>query len=182
MKALEIIELVKIVVISLTVLVCVVTDFRTRKIYNKVLIVSLSLIVILTGIRFIIHPETEIWMALLKGMGLAFLLFFPLFATRIMGAGDVKLLMVIGAAMGPEFALNVAAWSCILAALFALVIIIFKKEIVDFLMLVWDMIVQLWRALIYRTKPCFEKKGTRQPFAFLMGLALVLTITGNYVF
>jgi prepilin peptidase CpaA len=37
----------------------------------------------------------------LKGLGLALLIYFPLFAIRAMGAGDAKLMAAIGALAGP---------------------------------------------------------------------------------
>ena len=41
----------------------------------------------------------------LQGLGLGLLVFFPLFALRAMGGGDVKLVAMAGAFLGPERAL-----------------------------------------------------------------------------
>ena len=41
------------------------------------------------------------WRSSLAGMGLAFLIYFPLYLLRGMGAGDVKLMAAVGALVGP---------------------------------------------------------------------------------
>jgi prepilin peptidase CpaA len=56
------------------------------------------------------------------------LLFFPLFAVRGMGAGDVKLLAAFGAWLGPRDVLYVAAAAAILGALFAVAIVIARHR------------------------------------------------------
>jgi len=40
------------------------------------------------------------WLGALKGFGVAFAVYFPLYLLRAMGAGDVKLMMAIGAIAG----------------------------------------------------------------------------------
>lgn len=41
------------------------------------------------------------WRSALAGLGLAFLIYFPLYLLRGMGAGDVKLMAAVGALVGP---------------------------------------------------------------------------------
>jgi len=79
------------------------TDLRTRRIPN-VLTFSAA-----AG-ALLFHLATGGWSAAgssLAGLFLGALLFFPMFALRGMGAGDVKLLAAIGAWLGPG---QVATW------------------------------------------------------------------------
>ena len=55
-----------------------------------------------------------------KGLGLGLGMLFPLFMLRWMGAGDVKLLMAVGALKGPEFVFFACLWSGVFGGTFAL--------------------------------------------------------------
>lgn len=63
-----------------------------------------------------------------SGLLVGTLLFFPLFAVRGMGAGDVKLLAAFGAWLGPRDVLYVAAAAAILGALFALAMVVARHR------------------------------------------------------
>ncbi len=77
---------------TLILLVAVCTDLRARSIYNKFILVALATALINSYVFF---GWAGIQTGLL-GMGLAFLLTFPLFVAKIFGAGDVKLLAALG--------------------------------------------------------------------------------------
>ena len=57
----------------------------------------------------------------------AFVLSFPLYAVGAMKAGDVKLLMAIGALMGTAFLFNAAVYGALLGGLFAVVYIAVQR-------------------------------------------------------
>ncbi len=61
--------------------------------------------------------------ALFSGLGLlaGFALFFPLYFFGIMGAGDVKLLMLVGAWVGPPQCLEAALAAIVLGGAYALI-------------------------------------------------------------
>ncbi len=74
-----------------------IADLRTRRIPN-VLTFSAAVIAVL------FHAATGGWAAVgssVSGWLLGVHLFFPMFALRGMGAGDVKLLAAVGAWLGP---------------------------------------------------------------------------------
>ncbi|MPY24608.1 prepilin peptidase [Shewanella psychropiezotolerans] len=60
------------------------------------------------------------------GFGLAFILLFPTFILRILGAGDIKLMMGIGALMGPELLLSNIVYGIVAGAGTSLILIIWK--------------------------------------------------------
>ncbi|MCO5143535.1 MAG: A24 family peptidase [Oligoflexia bacterium] len=57
----------------------------------------------------------------LLGIGFGFILFFPIYAFGYMGAGDVKLLMAVGAFVGWKLVLVAAIISIIVGGIFALI-------------------------------------------------------------
>lgn len=65
----------------------------------------------------------------LLGLALGFVLFFPIYALGHMGAGDVKLLMAVGAWMGWRPCLQVAVMAVLLGALYALAEIIYRGRL-----------------------------------------------------
>jgi prepilin peptidase CpaA len=56
-----------------------------------------------------------------QGTGVGFAMLFPLFFMRWMGAGDVKLMMAIGALKGPEFVWFAALWAAVFGGAWALI-------------------------------------------------------------
>jgi prepilin peptidase CpaA len=65
----------------------------------------------------------------LIGVGLAFLIYFPMFVLRGMGAGDVKLMMAIGALVGPANWLAIFFFTGILGGLLAIGILLWRKHV-----------------------------------------------------
>jgi prepilin peptidase CpaA len=62
-------------------------------------------------------------------MGLAFLVYFPLYLLRGMGAGDVKLMAAVGALMGPANWFVIFLLSSILGGLAAVVLLLTKGRV-----------------------------------------------------
>src|SRR6188768_2498432 len=102
---------------ALLIVACI-TDLRTRRIPN-----ALTFSAIATALLF--HLLTGGWSAAgwgIAGCLLGFLLFFPLFALRGMGAGDVKLLAAVGAWLGPSQVVMAALATSIAGGVIALLV------------------------------------------------------------
>ncbi|MEQ6375430.1 prepilin peptidase [Bacillaceae bacterium S4-13-56] len=110
-------------IILIILLVCFITDIKSRKIYNVVLlpglILSLASNVYLDGWQRL----GSSLLGLLVGMAI---LFIP-FAMGGMGAGDVKLLGLIGAWKGVFFVLTTALYMALVGGLLAILVILFQK-------------------------------------------------------
>jgi prepilin peptidase CpaA len=66
------------------------------------------------------------------GAALGFALLVGPYALGGVGAGDAKALMVLGAWLGPEAALGVAAWAVLAGGVFALIMLVQRGEIVAY--------------------------------------------------
>jgi prepilin peptidase CpaA len=78
------------------VLMAAFFDFRAHRIPNWLTLPGLLFGIALNGFLF---EAAGLWYSL-KGMGLAFAVYFILYLLRGMGAGDVKLMAAVGAAVG----------------------------------------------------------------------------------
>jgi prepilin peptidase CpaA len=106
-----------ILVGALLILACI-TDLRTRRIPNV-----LTLSAGATALLF--HLLTGGWSAAgwsIAGCFVGAILFFPLFALRGMGAGDVKLLAAVGAWLGPSQVATAALATSIAGGVIALAV------------------------------------------------------------
>jgi prepilin peptidase CpaA len=113
-------------VLGIALVISVVTDLRERLIYNKVVFP-------VTGAVMLIH----IINGGISGFGLSMagwatgigLLLIPYFMGG-MGAGDVKLLGLVGAAKGTMFVLSTALYMALVGGLLAMGILVFRKGFV----------------------------------------------------
>jgi len=111
------------IILIIILIICVITDIRSRKIYNKVIYPALFA-------TFIYYAISGGWAAFshsLIGFLIGFgLLLIPYFMGG-MGAGDVKLLGLIGAIKGGAFVFQAFLYTAIIGGIMALAIILFGK-------------------------------------------------------
>ncbi len=103
------------------------SDLRSRRIPNWLTGASLAAALLAAGLA---SGATGLANALL-GAGLALVLFFPLFAVRAMGAGDVKALAVLGAFFGVPILLPALWWMLVAAGLLALGQLLVRGELLE---------------------------------------------------
>lgn len=97
------------------------TDLAHRKIYNAVTVFGM-----LTGLGLAaVSGGFSGFISAILGMGIAILMFGWLFVFRVLGAGDVKLLMAFGALGGVRYCAETAILSLIVAAAFGVVQLIY---------------------------------------------------------
>lgn len=111
-------------ILFIVLIICLVTDLRKQKIYNKVIFPALVAAILFQAV---IHGLSGLKLSLLGfTTGFAILL-IPYFMGGF-GAGDVKLLALIGALKGSQFVINTAIYMALIGGLIALIIIITHKE------------------------------------------------------
>ncbi|MFC7063860.1 A24 family peptidase [Halobacillus seohaensis] len=115
-------------ILTIVLIICFITDIRSRKIYNVI-----TLPAVLLGL--IIHTIINGWQGLLfSGSGLLVGggLLFILFVFGAMGAGDVKLLAAIGSLMGTNFVFYTFIYAALIGGLVAFVLLFRKKKLSGF--------------------------------------------------
>ncbi|MCL1126607.1 A24 family peptidase [Shewanella surugensis] len=143
----------------------IVIDIYKEKIPNK-----LCLLVIVSG--FVIntyYAQLEGVLMALLGFALAFIILLPTFLFRILGAGDIKLMMGIGALMGPELLIYSLMYSFCAGTGTSLLFIIWKTGFTGLaktLKRYWDC---FYLRTYFKPEPG-EAAGLRVPYAPALGL------------
>ncbi len=113
--------------VMLLVVIAAVFDYRTRRIPNW-LVFSGALYGLVYNTLFPSFPNGNFLFPLL-GLAAGLLLFLPLYALRAMGAGDVKLLAMIGAFLGVKATLTAALASMIAGGALAILFVLLKGRV-----------------------------------------------------
>lgn len=110
-------------ILIFVLMICVITDLKSRKIYNNVIFPALM-------IGVFSHIIASGWGGLffsLKGFFLGLGLLLIPYLLGGMGAGDVKLLALIGALKGSLFVFYTAIYMGLIGGVMALGILLFRK-------------------------------------------------------
>ncbi|MBO8128022.1 MAG: prepilin peptidase [Peptococcaceae bacterium] len=117
-----VLPLIDLLMLALLV-ICLITDLRSRKIYNPVVLVF-----IVVGLVY--HLVDEGWAGVLfslQGLAVGMLLLIIPFVMGKMGAGDVKLLGAVGALQGPAFVFHAFLASAIAGGVLAVITLARKR-------------------------------------------------------
>lgn len=112
-------------VLLLLLIFAAACDVRFHRIPNKLVLGGLLFGAIYnTAFPF---PQNEGFLFSLAGVGVALLVFLPLYLLRTMGAGDVKLMAMSGAFLGPADIFGAMLASMIAGGIFALCYVLVKN-------------------------------------------------------
>ncbi|MDO9280916.1 MAG: A24 family peptidase [Methylotenera sp.] len=121
----------------LLVLLLMVTrqDIRSRRIPNKLVLIGLVLGVVLNGLL----PEGQGfnsaipgglgWLASLIGSAVGMAVLLPIYWLRAMGAGDVKLMSMVGAFLGASDVLGAVLATFIAGGVMALAVVLWSRQL-----------------------------------------------------
>jgi prepilin peptidase CpaA len=160
--------------VGITLGLACLSDLRTRRIPN-VLTMSAAAGAVL------FHLATNGWSAAswsLVGLSLGGLLFFPMFALRGMGAGDVKLLAAIGAWVGPGQVAIIALATSIAGGVIALVVALAYGYLRRALKNIY-LVLMHWRIVGVEPLPALtleQARGPRLAYAFPIAIGTVVTL------
>lgn len=166
-------------ILAIVLIICFITDLKKQKIYNKVIFPSLGAAVIL-----------NIWFSGFAGLKLSLLgfatglciLLIPYFLGG-MGAGDVKLLSLIGAVKGSLFVLNTAIYMAFIGGAVAIVVIIFQKQTISFIKALFSWIASFVCGVKYKLKLPTSYFHKRYPYgiAIVGGAMICLLFKGAWI-
>ena len=108
--------------LEVLVIVAALWDIRTRRIPNWL---TLSGVVLGVALNTFLFEINGLWFSL-KGLGVAFGVYFVLYLLRAMGAGDVKLMAAVGAAAGAGNWLGILVLTSVAGAVAGLLLVAFK--------------------------------------------------------
>jgi prepilin peptidase CpaA len=111
--------------LEVLVILAAIWDVRTRRIPNWLTLAGVVLGVALNTFLFEING---LWFSL-KGLGLAFGVYFVLYLLHAMGAGDVKLMAAVGAAAGWGNWLGILVLTSVAGAVAGLLLVAFKGRL-----------------------------------------------------
>jgi prepilin peptidase CpaA len=97
-------------------LAAVWTDLAARKIPNRLVYSGLGVAI---ACQTALPLGGGLWAAL-QGMGLGLAMFLPLYFLRAMGAGDVKLMAMVGAFVGPQLIIGATLLTLVAGGILAL--------------------------------------------------------------
>lgn len=147
-------------------------DVRTRRIPNRLTFPATALgIAAATAAH---GGSGALWSA--AGMLVGVLLFFPLFALKGLGAGDVKLMGALGAWLGTSVVLGVAFYTTLAGGVLALALIVKHRYGGQAFRNLWLLLTH-WRVFGLRPLDALTletSKGPKLPYALPIAVGLAL--------
>jgi prepilin peptidase CpaA len=113
------------ILLGMLVAAAAVFDIRFRRIPNWLVLAG-----IIIGVVWNVYASG--WSGLGRaaaGLGLGFVLYFPLYLIRARGAGDVKLLAAVGAITGPANCIWIFLLTAMLGGIIALILLSFRGRL-----------------------------------------------------
>ena len=163
--------------LAVVLITCAYTDYRDRKVYTKITYPALFIGLACNGIALGLD-------GLLGGLGAAaFTLVFGLLllAIRVIGAGDIKLLVVVGAFLGFQGLAEVTFYSVLVGAVGGLIAATFNGYLLDMLKRMGRFLRGVFRTILYRSGVMLEKMERDErswiPFAIAILFGGVFTWT-----
>ena len=115
---------IKQIFLFLYLFTAVLEDFHSRKIPNWWIVFGFSM-----GMLFLFGENANQYHYYAVGCLIPFFLLIVLYGIRVLGAGDIKLFMVVGLFLGGIEILYVIAWSFLVGGIYALFRMIRRKSL-----------------------------------------------------
>jgi len=169
------------ILLIVVVTIAAIYDLRFRRIPNWLVLAALILGI---GLNTVLFELTGLRYSLL-GLGLAFLVYFPLYLLRGMGAGDVKLMAAIGSIMGPVNWFVIFVITAILGGLAAIALLIGRNQLHRGLSNVASLVVELlsFRPPYARNEELdvTSRKSLKLPHGIVIAWGSVLFLVASWI-
>jgi prepilin peptidase CpaA len=161
-------------------IVAALIDFRTHKIPNW-LVLAGTLFGIIYNLAYPPFVQAGILWPL-EGMGLGFIIFLPLYLIGVMGAGDVKLMAMVGSIIGPVDMIWVLLYTMIVGGALSVLLVLLRGTA----MRMFQNLLTIFRLGFMSTlsghKPQFGIDTTASAGKLPYGVAIAIGTIGYLVF
>jgi prepilin peptidase CpaA len=156
-------------------------DIKSRRIPNWLVLVGL-IASLLLQINLDGFEGFKAWGA---GLIVGFVLFLPLYLLRAMGAGDVKLMAMVGAFLGPFFVLGAALATLVVGGILAIAMAVYSGAFVQTMKNVRTMLtVGMYKTLsgggVQLDAPAASAGSLPYGVAIAMGTLIQQILMGNF--
>jgi len=158
----------------------VITDLRARIIPNALVLAGAMTGVLLAAL----HPEGIGLLSALGGLALGLAIFLPLYLLRAMGAGDVKLMAMAGAFLGPAVIFEAALWVLLTGGVLALVFALRRGVARRMAANLREMFYSAAASVQIRTLPDFSagpQTAARLPYAVAIALGVAAFLLARHL-
>lgn len=165
--------------LALIVAPAAIIDLRWRRVPNWL---TVSGVVLGIALHTILSHTDGLWFSL-KGLGLAFLIYLPLYLLRGMGAGDVKLMAAVGSIVGPANWLQIFVLTLVFGAVAAIILVLAKGRVKRTLRNIGVILVSLGSGHApYKKDPELDvrsNEGMRLPHAVTIACGTLVFLLGQ---
>jgi prepilin peptidase CpaA len=167
------------ILLIIVLIICFYTDLKVQKIYNKIIFPALAAAIVFhTSVKGFNGLKLSI-----AGFLIGFCILVIPYLLGGIGAGDVKLLALIGAIKGSMFVLNTAIYMALLGGVIAVVIIMLNKETLSFVKGMFLWIGSLFYGTKYKPEFSTTVMLKKYPYgiAITAGAAICLIFRGAWI-
>lgn len=164
----------------LLLLGAVITDLRARLIPNVLVLAGAMTGLLLAGL----HPQGIGFLSALGGLALGLAIFLPIYLLRAMGAGDVKLMAMAGAFLGPAAIAEAALWVLLTGGALALVFALRRGIARRMASNLREMLFSAAASVQIRTLPDFStgpQTAARLPYAVAIALGVAAFLLARHL-
>ena len=164
-------------ILIMILIICMITDFLNRKIYNKVIFPSIGLALLLNSYFFGIEGIKIFGTGFIAGFGI----FFIPFILNWIGAGDLKLVAVVGGFKGLYFLLYASLIIAVIGALVSLIYVIKDKQFKATMTKIFNFLT--WIFVHKKNLSSYSKKMETStiPYGVAIGVGAIITIVAEKV-
>ena len=158
----------------------VITDLRARLIPNVLVLAGALAGLLLAGL----HPEGIGFLSGLGGLVLGLAIFLPVYLLRAMGAGDVKLMAMAGAFLGPAAIVEAALWVLLTGGALALVFALRRGVARRMAANLREMLFSAAASVQIRSLPDFSagpQTAARLPYAVAIALGVAAFLLARHL-
>jgi len=158
--------IIQLIFLFVLIVICSLTDILCGKIYN---FITFPMIISGFCLNFYLYGYKGLLFAFC-GFIIAGGIFIVLYLWGGFGAGDVKLMMAIGAIIGVNYIFDIILYSSIAGGIISIIVIIYKKQFITTLKNIFHFFVFLIPKYHLKSVPLKKENSFSIPYGFAIGI------------